>query len=473
MKRLGVALMILAAMLRAGAPANAQLPTPMPPPVPSFPIDVPPPPTMLPRDEAPPQVIEGLVVSGPTIPDIRVPTQFRSRYAAPHTEPPYIGVDSANRATGETGCNACGPLSCGPAGRFWVEWDILVWQPTGDRMRPLLTTGPAGTPIASAGVLGAPGTAALIGNSSLSDDFRAGSRLNVGGWFNTAQTIGVQVGSIGLGERTTTLAFSSPGNTILARPFTDATTGAAASQLVAYPTAVAGSMVVSERNRFGAFDAALRGNMCCTANWRLDALLGYRYIRLEDNLIVDESLIAGPAAPVILAIPAGASFRVADLVNATNTFNGVQVGVAGEYRFNDRWSVSGSGKASFGWVNQVVDIAGLTTTTVPGGPTISNGGGFLALATNTGRHAESTATVIPEVNLNIGYQVTRHVRLRVGYSFLYVPSVVRPGTAIDTTINPGLLPPAVGPAIPARPAYSGDHTDYFLHGASGGVEIRF
>jgi hypothetical protein len=43
-----------------------------------------------------------------------------------------------------------------PAGQFWAEIDYLGWT-----VPPLVTTSPAGTPLAQAGVLGAPGTSVL------------------------------------------------------------------------------------------------------------------------------------------------------------------------------------------------------------------------------------------------------------------------------------------------------------------------
>ena len=52
-------------------------------------------------------------------------------------------------------------------GSFWAEAEYLYWQIKGDKLPALVTTGPD-TLIATAGVLGAPGTSVLFGQSTVS-----------------------------------------------------------------------------------------------------------------------------------------------------------------------------------------------------------------------------------------------------------------------------------------------------------------
>ena len=59
------------------------------------------------------------------------------------------------------------PLALADPDRFWVGMDYLAWSVKGDRLPPLVTTSPAGTPLAQAGVLGPPGTTVLFGDSSV------------------------------------------------------------------------------------------------------------------------------------------------------------------------------------------------------------------------------------------------------------------------------------------------------------------
>ena len=69
-------------------------------------------------------------------------------------------------------------------------------------------------------------------------------------------------------------------------------------------------------------------------------------------------------------------------------------------------------------------------TTLYYAPTGSNSGSF-----NRDRFA-----VVPETDLVLGFRVTPHIKLLIGYSFLYWSNVVRPGDQIDTVIDPRQLP---------------------------------
>lgn len=464
----------LLAVCAAGA--VAQMPAPMPAPVPappSFPLVVPPPTSSPATHDSSP--FEG-PTSGSTT--LRVPRSFSAPYNSPYAATEgYVDPRGLSRLGGAPGgCATCSPgggcFVCGPAGKIWGEIDYILWQASGDAVPALVTTSPTGTAVGAAGVLGSTGTRVLAGSSKFSDDLRSGLRYNVGVWLNPEQTIGVQTGGFFLQDGSSSAAFSSAGDPILARPFTNALNGAASSQLIAYPGVVGGAIGVDHSNRIYGFDAALRGNMCCTATWRLDALLGYRFLRIEDNLDINETLTAGAGAPANIGVPVGTNVSVADRFQTSNTFNGVQAGVTGEWRFADHWFISGTGKASFGWMNQVININGATAILVPGGASTQYVGGLLALSSNMGRSSQTDAVIIPELNVNLGYQLTSNIRLRAGYSFLYVSSVTRPGSVMDTTVNPALIPPATG-ATPARPTTLADHNDLFLQGINAGIEVRY
>lgn len=477
----------------AASEAAAQIQAPTPPPVQTFPLNVPAPQytppnnqpsTALPQYNGAQPYSETMPPLEPAIPPLRIPQSFSAPYAAPvpTTCTTYPGAHGQFHAScgapGDcrAGCSSCGGDGCGvcgPQGRIWGEFDYILWSARGDKAPPLVTTSPAGTASASAGVLGTPGAGILAGGAGLGDEFRSGIRVNIGGWLNDSQTFGVQVGGFTIADANTSAAFSSTGDPILARPFVNAITGLPASQLVALPGILAGGVGVDHSSSIYGFDAALRGNMCCSSCYRLDALLGYRYFHLEEGLTVSENLTAGAAAPAALGVAAGTNIRVVDAFSTSNTFNGVQAGFTGEYRFWDRLFFSGTGKASFGWIDQTSNIFGATTVTLPGATPTTAAGGLLALSSNIGSRSRSEAVIVPELNLNLGMQVTQNVRLRAGYNFLYVSSVVRPGNVIDTTVNPGLIPPPTGSPLPARPAVQPRLDDFFLHGINAGVEVRF
>src|SRR5262249_59900165 len=103
-------------------------------------------------------------------------------------------------------------------------------------------------------------------------------------------------------------------------------------------------------------------------------------------------------------------------------------------------------------------------------------GGLLALSSNIGHYDRERFTVIPEVGLNVGYELSEHCRLTVGYNFLYWSSVVRPGDQIDRNVDVTLIPNFIASDLPTgqrRPAPLLQKTDFWAQGLSVGVEIKW
>jgi hypothetical protein len=134
---------------------------------------------------------------------------------------------------------------------------------------------------------------------------------------------------------------------------------------------------------------------------------------------------------------------------------------------------------ALGGTRQEVDIAGGQVRTPPGGPSQALLGGLLAVNSNIGQRSRNEFSVVPEVGLNVGYQVTDHIRAFVGYNFLYWSNVVRPGDQIDRVVDvnrvPAFLPAGVTapPVFPPRPAPLFRDTDFWAQGANVGLEYRW
>ena len=68
--------------------------------------------------------------------------------------------------------------------------------------------------------------------------------------------------------------------------------------------------------------------------------------------------------------------------------------------------------------------------------------------------------MVPELNLNVGYQVTDHLRAYIGYTFLYWSDVVRAGEQVPRAINPVQL--LSGPNLaPQAPLFAFKATDFW------------
>lgn len=353
----------------------------------------------------------------------------------------------------------------------WLQADYLLWWTRGLEVPPLLTTSPDGTPLASAGVLGAPGTRTLIGDESYQDDARSGWRLAGGLWLDACQTRAVEMdylrfGSLG-GEN---IPFGG-NDSIFARPFLDASNNQQAAELVSFPGVVdgLGSVQIGSSGLEG-WGIGLRQCLaqcgdCCQSE-RLDLVAGYRRYRLGDSLTIEEHL----RSPLFAN---GTVLSLQDEFAARNTFHGAEIGLVYARR-RTNWELSTRAKIAFGATRSEIGIDGQTIITSPGSPTIAHQGGLFALSSNIGTYERDEFTALFETGVDLGYRVTRDMSLQIGYSFLLWPGVYRSPDQIDTTINPALLPPPLSPAPgPARPAATLRDSTFWAQGIRLGLTYRF
>jgi hypothetical protein len=398
----------------------------------------------------------------------------------------------------DCGANSCGADSCAactpcplwgstPAtgGRFYGSAEYLLWWIKGANAPPLVTTSPATAPQSTQGVLGQPGTVVLFGGSQITEQQNpfSGGRFFAGYQFGPCNLCAVEVGGFFLGRQTATFDANSPFPPVIARPFLANTPAGMMenAELVASPGSnpgdlfsSAGGIHVAAPTQFYGLEANLKRNICCGCNYRLDVLGGYRYLNLSEGLFITENLVALRAVPAT-GMGVGDRIMVTDRFNTRNRFNGGQLGLGGEYRFG-RLFVGGSIKVALGDVHQVVNIHGGTQITpAAGGPPTTFTSGLLALSSNSGTFSRDTFAVVPEGTLKIGYQITDNLRAFVGYNFLYISSVVRPGDQIDRVLNTNLIPPftPTGPAGPPRPLVPFKTTDFWAQGLTFGVEWRY
>jgi hypothetical protein len=139
--------------------------------------------------------------------------------------------------------------------------------------------------------------------------------------------------------------------------------------------------------------------------------------------------------------------------------------------------VDGYGKLALGATHQTLDINGGQTFTNVATPIDPRPGGLLALSSNIGHFSRDRFAVVPEVGVNVGYNLTPNLRAYVGYNFLYWSSVARPGDQIDRVIDSALIPnfniPPRPPTGQNRPAVLFKDTDYWAQGVTFGIELTF
>ncbi len=130
------------------------------------------------------------------------------------------------------------------------------------------------------------------------------------------------------------------------------------------------------------FDANLRGELFTVDRFRFDWLLGYRYAQLHERYLL------------------GTTILLADLANRDH-INAGQIGLVGTYRYGPYFAEL-VGKLAAGRSSEDIDIGPVRTT-------------------------ESNTCLLSEFGFRIGYQFGESLWGTLGYQFLYLSNVDRPG----------------------------------------------
>ncbi len=387
---------------------------------------------------------------------------------------------------GHAGCSSCCHGFCGPPGRVWVRVEYLYWWTEGMRIPPLVTTGPSAS---QPGYLGADGTTILYGGSRVDGYGRSGGRLTVGTWLNPCQTFGVEGDYFALASATSSYSATSSGSPILSRPYYDTSLNTNTNlvfgpsvEQVALPNTIAGTVSADTFTRFQGAGVRMLFNLCCgqkcvsnpcfpclsgPAGYRLDFLLGYRYLQLQDGVSVNENLSSQIAA-------SPGTFLINDSFRTSNQFNGVDFGTMMQMYRGNRWSLSVLSKIALGNNFETVDINGSNTTTVSG-VTTTSAGGLLAQTTNIGHYQRNQFAVVPELGVNLGYQLTPRLRAIVGYTFIFWSNVARAGDQIDTSVNGSYVGQALSGATvtgdPRHPLFAFQTTEFWRKASTRGSII--
>jgi hypothetical protein len=348
---------------------------------------------------------------------------------------------------------------------FSLRGEFLYWWSSPLNTPVLATTAPANVPVGEAGVLGEPGTSALLG-TELSDDIRPGGRFTGNFWFDPTQCRGIEASFTFLPGRDTEFVVTSDRLPVIARPFFNVETGLPDAQLVAYPGQLTGSLAIDASTYFSTGDIAYRWNVGRDCNRRVDLMVGYRFAYLHDNIHIRERLTSISQTSGIVP---GTTIIVNDEFDAANYFNGVEIGVAGQrdtfLGLADFWL-----KTALGNTRTRSKISGATNTTA-NGQTVITDEGFLALPTNIGeRNLDEFSTLV-----ELGGKLNRDFgpwRASVGYTVLLWSSVGRGGDLIDTNVNTSQLPP--GPLTgTAAPRFRERQSSFWAQGLTFGLERSF
>ena len=242
---------------------------------------------------------------------------------------------------------------CLPA-HGWAQMDYLMWWGNDMAIPPLVLSGTARVPVLGQGDAAVQlGDGNAAGRSTLFDERRAGGRIRFGWWLSNFPGLGVQGEYFGLGSETEQYVFNqnNPAGTNYSIPYinfvdrsdiglpvgVESATAVESARFLA-KNQVDGASFHFRKNLFseGGSASGLFGRDCIPTCRKMDALVGYRYMQLEES-------IQGTYSHELPQ----QTFNAVDLFHTRNQFNGPDFGFNYQKR-RGLWS-AGLLDASCGW----------------------------------------------------------------------------------------------------------------------------
>ncbi len=335
------------------------------------------------------------------------------------------------------------------------------------------------------GAIGQPGTAVLFGDK-ISYGLISGARLQGGLFLDEDNRFSLELAGLILPmtQVHSQVASDGTGNPLIARPFFNTAAQENQSILVSAPSSLTGggppltgSTTINSWSELFGVELNGRYHVYGGRRFHADALAGLRFLDLTENLTIQDQRQLPPPLTVLfegMPVAGPATLGDQDRFGTANQFVGTQLG--GRFALEeDLYSISAYGKVAVGVTNQQVAIDGVSNAATAAGNQVVPGG-ILAQPSNIGHYTRTVFGVVPEVGVNLGYNLTRHLRVRGGYSFLLWNHVVRPGAQIDPYVNAGQIPlsAAFGTVTgPANPVFHFGESAFWVQALTCGLEFRY
>lgn len=382
---------------------------------------------------------------------------------------------------------------------FWVKGEYLNWAVKDGNLPVILaTTSSAPDLVNNFGALNQTATQVLLGTGPYSYDRLQGGRITAG--FSPGVFFPIEVGGFWMNKNISLFGASSNGSAtsrVLTIPFQDPArtavplnstfipleTGSSAG----FPGLVSGSINVAGSINLWSVDPNLFLPLFGTDIFFADAYAGYRHLTLDEDLQITKTLapVASFARINFNGDPVGfgQGFKTVtrDRFDCQNLFNGGQLGFRTGVSFG-RLGFLFDSKLALGQNHQIINVAGSSTLETPAlalrGPSSNIGvpGGVLAVASNSGRFTHNAFSVIPELDVNVGFQVFRSMRIFAGYSLLMMTNVVRPGDQLNNVIDARQIPTDalfVPGFIGTSPGRRFVTSDFWAQGVNFGILFGF
>jgi hypothetical protein len=323
-----------------------------------------------------------------------------------------------------------------------------------------------------------------------------GGRFTFGYWFDPQHCFGLEWSFFILDRQD--FDFSSAGgtsgpqlfNTGLANTFaitSFTSSGLPLTTFQAIPITLLGQASTSLSGTFSSSMWGTEINAVCTqcqfGGLRWACLGGVRYLNLNEDVTTSEvaSLTPIPVPPTPPGTVSGtlpvppfvASFF--DHVSTHDHFIGPQIGINYDWCLCHHVSLEGFAKLAVGDMHEAFSLVGANTEFSTAGFTTTGPGLLVGPEENGAHRKRDRIAAIPELELNLAYQVTPRLRLFAGYDTLYISTIARGGTsiALATTAGSARLGPTTTPIEIASPVFNPVGSSMWIQGFNAGIEYRF
>lgn len=352
------------------------------------------------------------------------------------------------------------------ADRVWFRADLLVWWLRNEHSVPLFATGPQTLPVRDS---------ERLGLGRVDHGAFPGLRIGIGGWLDDCETYGLEADYLTLARQSFGRLRTTASEPVLERPFINVNTNTLGLLVVGFPGIASGAVRITSPTYFDGFEANARYNVYRCWDNRVDAIAGFRYYNLNEELNVSTASVYNASTVLPPAVSGGGTLRTADGFHTRNQFYGGQIGAVATFQ-RDEWDLRVRGTVALGDTQQTVNITGGSTFVSTGGTVTTAPGGVLAQPSNIGNFTRDRFSVLPEVGIELGYRVCDHVRLSLGYTFLYWNGVARAPSQPDLAVDVAQAPFLAAPTPPTglnRPTTAFRETDFWAQGIHFAAEIRY
>lgn len=393
------------------------------------------------------------------------------------------------------------------AQEYWIEADYLLWFIKDSPLpTPLVTTASFDDPLP--GAIGQPHTHTVLGKKSIDMGWMQGFQIGAG-W------IGCNVGIEGsyfllptISKSESLITSGNPGSPNYAVPIFDFSgvfglNGVPGETIFLLPGPFSDGPGFS-----GAFTLHLTsllqgaeleglyriwGEPC----FEFDLSGGFTWVNLHEKLRFQVVTLALPEADI-----GSAFYNTTDRFETRNHFLAGHLKITARYQMC-RWFVEGFCKGALGATLEQIKIQGSGETSEGNLFFLTQGtentllpGGIFAEPSNRGSHKKSPFAWSFEAMLKTGFEITKNMEMHIGYTFLWISKVVRPGEQMDRHINstrtaladasratvgigPGPVPfgdvslPAPLPSGPNQPKVVFHSSTFWAQGLEAGIKFQF